>query len=91
MPPTSPEPPNQEPVARFGYACSGLKCDFDASASFDPDGSIVGHSWGFGDSEGGSGKTTSHKFKSAGTHTVVLTVTDDRGASDTESRNVKVP
>jgi chitodextrinase len=88
---TSPEPPNQAPVARFGYECSGLKCDFDGGASFDPDGSIVSHSWSFGDGEGGNGQTTSHKFKNAGTYTVVLTVTDNRGATDGESRNVKVP
>jgi hypothetical protein len=88
---TSPEPPNQAPVARFGYECSGLKCDFDGGASFDPDGSIVSHSWDFGDGEGGSGQTTGHRFKNAGTYTVVLTVTDNRGATDGESRNVKVP
>ena len=89
--PTSPEPPNQAPVARFGYECSALKCDFDGSASFDPDGSIVSHSWDFGDDEGSSGETTSHRFKNAGTYRVILTVTDNRGATDTESRNVKVP
>jgi chitodextrinase len=88
---TSPEPPNQAPVARFGYECSGLKCDFDGSASFDPDGSIVSHSWSFGDGEGGNGQTTGHKFKNAGSYTVVLTVTDNQGATNAQSRNVKVP
>jgi PKD repeat protein len=91
MPSTPTEPPNQAPVARFSYDCSGLKCDFDGGASFDPDGSIVSHSWDFGDDESGSGETTSHKFKSAGTYTVVLTVNDNRGATDTESKDVKVP
>jgi hypothetical protein len=89
--PTSPEPPNQAPVARFSYECSGLKCDFDGGGSFDPDGSIVSHSWSFGDGEGGSGTTASHKFKNAGTYTVVLTVTDNRGATGSQPKNVRVP
>ena len=78
-------------MARSGYESSELKCEPEASASFDADGSVVSHSRDFGDDEGGSGETTSHKFKNAGTYTVVLTVTDDRGVTGTESKNFQVP
>ncbi|MGD8793087.1 MAG: PKD domain-containing protein [Anaerolineae bacterium] len=79
---------NQPPVATFTYSCTDLSCDFDASGSYDPDGSIVSYAWDFGDGNIGGGQTASHTYASAGTYPVVLTVTDDGGAAGTDSQNV---
>jgi PKD repeat protein len=81
---------NDPPVATFTYSCSGLTCDFDASASYDPDGSITDYDWDFGDTNTGSGVTPSHTYGAEGTYTVVLTVTDNDGAWDTDSQDVTV-
>jgi serine protease AprX len=81
---------NDPPVATFTYNCTGLSCDFDASGSYDPDGTIVSYDWDFGDTETGSGVTTSHTYAAADTYTVVLTVTDDDDATDTDSQDVTV-
>ena len=80
---------NIPPVAAFTYSCNGLTCDFDASDSNDPDGSIVSYAWNFGDSNTGSGMTTIHIY-SAGTYDVILTVRDDDGATDNNSQSVTV-
>jgi len=80
---------NIPPVVAFTYSCNGLTCDFDASDSGDPDGSIVSYAWNFGDSNTGSGTTTSHTY-SAGTYDVSLTVTDDDNATDTDYQSVTV-
>ena len=81
---------NEPPVAAFSYTCSGLSCDFHASASYDPDGSIVSYQWTFGDGGVGSGLTSSHTYAASGTYTVVLTVTDNGGATDSDSQSVTV-
>jgi PKD repeat protein len=51
---------NAPPVASFTSACSGLTCSFDASGSSDPDGTIAGYAWTFGDGTTGSGATVTH-------------------------------
>ncbi len=81
---------NDPPIASFTFNCTGLSCDFNASGSSDPDGTIVGYAWNFGDNNTGSGVTTSHTYAAAGTYTVILTVTDDDGATDTDSQSVTV-
>ncbi len=81
---------NQPPVASFSYDCTGLDCTFDASNSSDPDGSIVSYSWDFGDGNTSSGVTASNSYDSAGSYTVVLTVTDDDSATGTDTQNVSV-
>ena len=72
---------NQAPTASFTASpISGdlpLAVTFDASASTDPDGTIVSYSWDFGDGAAASGVTINHTFTWAGTYTVTLTVTDD--------------
>jgi N-acetylmuramoyl-L-alanine amidase len=82
---------NEPPVASFVPACEGLTCTFDASASTDPEGGSLEYVWDFGDDSGaGSGETVSHTYMAGGDYTVLLTVTDDGGLSDTESQPVTV-
>src|SRR3712207_7552897 len=59
---------------------------FRSTASADPDGRVTGHAWDFGDGRTGTGVTASHTYAAAGTYTVRLTVTDDRGATATTDR-----
>lgn len=81
---------NDPPMASFTYTCSGLACDFDASGSNDPDGSIVIYDWDFGDEVTGSGVTATHTYAAGGTYDVKLIVTDNDGATDTISKPVTV-
>ena len=81
---------NAPPQALFTAACSGLSCAFDASGSLDPDGTIVGYAWLFGDGGSGSGSTTSHTYSGSGSYTVTLTVTDNQGATAQSSKTVDV-
>lgn len=81
---------NQPPAAAFSYACNSNVCSFDASASSDPDGATLTYAWSFGDSQSGVGKNVSHTFTAAGTYVVVLTVTDELGATGTHSENVTI-
>ena len=79
------EPGNELPVASFeadppGSFLVPVTIDFDASASHDPDGTIVAYAWNFGDGDTATGETVSHEYTSYGTYTVILTVYDDDGA-----------
>ena len=80
---------NATPVASFTSACSGATCNFDGSASSDPDGMITSYAWNFGDGTTGAGSTVSHAY-AAGTYTVTLTVVDNGGGVSIQSKNVTV-
>ncbi|MBA8792666.1 PKD repeat protein [Friedmanniella endophytica] len=81
---------NQPPTASFTATTTGLSVAVDASASSDPDGTVAGYAWDFGDNGTDTGKTTSHTYAAAGTYTVKLTVTDNQGATTTVSKSVTV-
>lgn len=85
---------NEGPTASFVYSPTspkvGEKVNFNASGSSDPDGSIVSFQWDFGDGRGDSGETVTHKYKNAGTFTVVLVVQDNSGNRGTASQTVSV-
>jgi PKD repeat protein len=87
-------PPNQPPTASFtATPLSGqapLTVSFDASGSSDPDGSIAGYAWTFGDGATGVGVTASRTYATAGTFTARLTVIDDNGANASSTRIVTV-
>ncbi|HEX4920117.1 MAG TPA: PKD domain-containing protein, partial [Candidatus Bathyarchaeia archaeon] len=53
---------------------------FNATGSFDPDGTIVGYAWNFGDGTSGSGFAVTHSYSEEGNYTVVLAVTDNSGS-----------
>jgi cyclophilin family peptidyl-prolyl cis-trans isomerase len=61
---------------------------FNASNSRDPDGPLTTFAWDFGDSNTGTGKTVEHTYERSGRFTIRLTVTDDRGATSSFSRNL---
>ena len=90
----TPPPPNSPPVASFTRTPSSgeapLRVLFNASGSYDPDGSITSYVWDFGDGGSGSGVTTTHTYTSAGTYTARLTVTDNDGGIDTVTHSITV-
>jgi PKD repeat protein len=84
---------NVAPTAAFTFSCAELECGFDGSGSSDSDGSIVEWAWDFGDGspvDTTSGAIVSHTYAQAGDYTVVLTVTDDDGATDDATQIVSV-
>ncbi|HUF30922.1 MAG TPA: PKD domain-containing protein, partial [Gemmatimonadaceae bacterium] len=81
---------NSPPTASFTHACTDLACDFDGTGSSDSDGTIASYAWDFGDGTTGSGATASHTYASGGTYSVVLTVTDDDGATGSQTQSVSV-
>jgi large repetitive protein len=88
-------PGNQLPVADFTADPEGSffipkTIDFDASASHDPDGSIVAYQWDFGDGDTGAGKTVSHEYTSYGTYNVILTVFDNTGAPASHIQEIRL-
>jgi PKD repeat protein len=63
---------------------------FDASASSDPDGTIVSYAWDFGDGNLGGGVTAVHAYGSAGSFDVILTVTDNDTFTDTATQTIVI-
>lgn len=90
-------PPNQAPTASFSAnPASGvapLAVSFDASASTDPDGSIVDYVFDFGDGSARlsqSAPTASHTYAKEGAYLATLIVTDDGGATAQQALLVNV-
>jgi len=87
-------PLNQSPNASFTASpTSGvapLEVSFDASGSYDPDGNILSYEWDFKDGNTGSGEIVNHTFSSIGSYDVRLTVTDDKGATDSATKTITV-
>lgn len=71
-----------------GYAA--LVVQFDATASVDPDGTIVSYDWDFGDGNSASGQTPTHTYVQPGNYQAQLIVTDDQGAQDTAVESIVV-
>lgn len=67
-----------------------LTVSFSGAGSSDPDGSIAGWEWTFGDGTSATGVTTSHVYGTAGTYTAQLRVTDNGGLSATSAVTVTV-
>ena len=71
---------NEAPIANAGGdrdTIVGKELVFDASQSFDPDGSILSFHWSFGDGKTASGIGVKHTFREAGTYHAELTIGDD--------------
>ena len=64
--------------------------DVDAGASTDPDGTIAGYAWNFGDGSTGTGSTASHTYAATGTYPVTLTVTDNGAKTASVTTSIAV-
>jgi len=67
-----------------------LTVQFRGSDSYDPDGAIVSYAWDFGDGSTASEADVSHTYETAGSYVATLTVTDDAGATSSDSVAVTV-
>ncbi len=83
---------NVKPTAAFSSDCTNLACSFDASSRRPTaDGTIASYSWNFGDQTSATGApdhatTTPRPAPTRST----LTVTDNKGATDTVTKSVTV-
>lgn len=78
-----PPPENKPPVADFEFSpaqpSAGQTVQF-TDKSKDPDGQVKSWKWDFGDGTTSTEQNPSHVYRTAGTFTVKLVVTDDKGA-----------
>lgn len=97
MPPGVILPPNGAPVPAIVVTPTPVAAftptTFDASGTSD-EGVICGarcrYSWSFGDGGSAEGMVVTHEFRAAGTFTVRLTVTDERGQSAVGTQAITV-
>lgn len=68
----------------------GNEIAFDSLGSKDTDGDIVSYLWDFGDSNQSSTANPVHVYSTPGSYTASLTVTDNDGASHTDTANVMI-
>jgi chitodextrinase len=87
------EPEGIPPVGSFLLpvnATANQTAVFDASASYDPDGSIISYFWDFGDGSTGQEAIVGHTYQNPGWYTVILTVTDNSGLTANSSQVLSV-
>jgi PKD repeat protein len=85
---------NSVPVAVLNATPQEGECplhvSFTGASSYDSDGSIVDHSWEFGDGWTSDGATCEHTYTTPGEFTVKLTVTDDSGDTGSATLTIRV-
>ncbi len=73
-----------------GTILTSASVNFNGTASYDPDGMIVGYAWDFGDGSTGSGATPAHSYSIAGMYAVKLNVTDNSGSTAVSTQTVTI-
>ena len=86
---------NTAPTASFtssvdhNTSTDGGTVTFDSTAT-DADGDDITYSWDFGDDSNSTEADPTHVYAANGTYTVILTVRDEQGMSDTDTCEIKV-
>jgi PKD repeat protein len=88
--PGSNQPPHAVLAPTNWSANLGDTVSFTAENSSDPDGTIKGFAWQFGDGTGDSGAIVTHQYQVTGAFTVRLELTDDRGAKNSTTTHIWV-
>lgn len=87
---------NAVPTVSFTYSNTGTTVTFNAEKSSDPDGTISNYAWTFGDSgspsntASGATSSTTHTYPAVGTYSVSLTLTDNDGATSSQTQIIRV-
>ncbi len=80
------------PEAAWFYEGTGNVGEFAffgfISAATSPGATITSYQWDFGDGGTATGVTPTHTYNSEGIHTVILTVTDSNGSTDTAQHDI---
>jgi PKD repeat protein len=80
---------NAPPIANFSYD-DKKKLVMFIDGSKDSDGTIVSWFWDFGDGNTSTEQYPNNRYVKVGNYMVTLTVTDDRGDSDSITKNIAV-
>jgi serralysin len=87
-------PPNASPVAVVTATppsgAAPLTVAFSSVGSSDADGSIVSYAWNLGNGLTSNGPSATRLYMSAGSYAATLTVTDDDGATHSQSVTITV-
>ncbi len=83
-------PPTAKIVASATSGIAPLTVSFDGGQSSDSDGSIATYQWSASNGLSANTANTEFSFEQAGTYTVTLMVTDDKGATATASETITV-
>lgn len=84
-------PPNAVAGADVTDGDAPLDVQFDGSSSDDPDGTVVAYDWEFGDgSSTSTDESPLHTYTTPGSYVALLTVTDNEGATNTDSVAITV-
>jgi PKD repeat protein len=83
------QPPVSDPNGPY-TGTEGAAMTFSGSGSYDPDGSIISFAWDFGDGNTGTGESPAYTYAQNGTYNVTLVVTDNEGATDTNTTTATI-
>lgn len=82
-------PPNRAPIPAFTTSCIGPACQL-TDGSVDLDGTLTQWRWTFGDGTSSTEQSPAHPYSAAGTYSISLRITDNRGTSRTLTRQLTV-
>ncbi|OQX97146.1 MAG: hypothetical protein B6I20_13265, partial [Bacteroidetes bacterium 4572_117] len=71
-------------------ADENVQINFSSTGSSDADGTIVSYLWDFGDGSSSIQANPSYAYSTAGTYSVVLTVTDNEGATGSDQTTATI-
>jgi len=69
---------------------AGVAINFSFAGTSDPDGSLASGFWDFGDGTTSTSPNPSHVYSTEGTYTVILSVTDNEGATTTDETTATI-
>ncbi|OQY05369.1 MAG: hypothetical protein B6I20_01400 [Bacteroidetes bacterium 4572_117] len=84
---------NQPPVVNANGPYSGdvgETINFSFAGTSDPDGSLASGFWDFGDGTTSTSPNPTHAYSTAGAYTVILSVTDNDGATTTDETTATI-